>query len=63
MKARRRYGLEPADGGTRITETFDYGNAPLARGMELIGFPKGNAKSIRATLRRLQEIFGAPATP
>ncbi|MDT7706597.1 MAG: hypothetical protein QOG20_2204, partial [Pseudonocardiales bacterium] len=31
MKARWRYGLEPADGETRITETFDYGNAPSAQ--------------------------------
>ena len=26
----------------------------------LVGFPKGNAKSIRETLRRLNEIFGTP---
>jgi uncharacterized protein YndB with AHSA1/START domain len=56
-----RYELEPVDGGTRITETFDYGNARFARGMELVGFPKTNAKSIRDTLRRLQQIFGGPA--
>jgi uncharacterized protein YndB with AHSA1/START domain len=56
-----RYELEPVDGGTRITETFDYGNARCARGMELVGFPKTNAKSIRDTLRRLQQIFGGPA--
>lgn len=60
-KAIWRYELEPAEGGgTRITETFDYGGSPLAWGMELAGFPKGNAKSIRDTLRRLQQIFGAP---
>lgn len=62
-KARWRYELEPVAGGTQVTETFDYGDAPLAWGMELIGFPKGNARSIRDTLRRLQEIFGAPAAP
>jgi len=60
-KAVWRYELEPVDGGTRITETFDYGGSPVARGMELLGFPKGNARSIRDTLRRLREIFGAPA--
>jgi uncharacterized protein YndB with AHSA1/START domain len=54
-----RYELEPVAGGTRVTETFDYGGSPLAKGMELVGFPKGNAKSIRDTLRRLREIFGA----
>jgi uncharacterized protein YndB with AHSA1/START domain len=60
-KAIWRYELEPVPGGTRITETFDYRGSPVAKGMELVGFPKGNAKSIRDTLRRLREIFGSPA--
>jgi uncharacterized protein YndB with AHSA1/START domain len=60
-KAIWRYELEPVPAGTRITETFDYGGSPVAKGMELVGFPKGNAKSIRDTLRRLREIFGSPA--
>ena len=59
-KAIWRYELEPVPGGTRITETFDYSGSPMRRGMELFGFPKGNAKSIRDTLRRLQAIFGTP---
>jgi uncharacterized protein YndB with AHSA1/START domain len=54
-----RYELEVVPGGTRVTETFDYGGSPVAKGMELLGFPKGNAKSIRGTLRRLRAIFGA----
>ena len=54
-----RYELEPVPGGTRVTETFDYGGSPVAKGIELLGFPKGNAKSITGTLRRLREIFGA----
>ena len=53
-----RYELEPVDGGTRVTETFDFRGSPGAKGMELAGMHKGNAKSIRDTLRRLQEIFG-----
>ncbi|OLT07350.1 hypothetical protein BJF90_14665 [Pseudonocardia sp. CNS-004] len=60
-KAIWRYELEGVPGGTRITETFDYGGSPVAKGMELLGFPKGNAKSIRDTLRRLREIFSSPA--
>jgi uncharacterized protein YndB with AHSA1/START domain len=60
-KAIWRYELEPVPGGTRVTETFDYRGSPLRRGMELLGMPKGNATSIRDTLRRLQGIFGAPA--
>lgn len=59
-KAVWRYELEPVDGATRVTETFDYRNSPVARGIELLGFPKGNAVSIRDTLRRLVTIFGAP---
>ncbi|GAA2539959.1 SRPBCC family protein [Pseudonocardia hydrocarbonoxydans] len=60
-KAIWRYELEPVDGGTRITETFDYAGSPVAWGIELFGMQKGNAKSIRDTLRRLVTIFGAPA--
>jgi uncharacterized protein YndB with AHSA1/START domain len=54
-----RYELEPVPGGTRVTETFDYGRSPLRLGIELVKFPQLNARSIRDTLRRLQEIFGA----
>ncbi len=54
-----RYELKPVEGGTRITETFDYSGSPLRRVMELVKFPQGNARSIRDTLHRLQEIFGA----
>ncbi len=57
-KARWRYELEPVDGGTRITETFDYRDSPFRWGLELTKMPQGNAKSIRDTLRRLTEIFG-----
>lgn len=57
-KAVWRYELEPVGDGTRITETFDYSGSPVAKGMELAGFPKGNARSIRDTLSRLREIFG-----
>jgi uncharacterized protein YndB with AHSA1/START domain len=57
-KARWRYELEPVDGGTRITETFDYRASPFRWGMELAKMPQGNAKSIRDTLRKLKEILG-----
>lgn len=56
-----RYELEPVDGGTRVTETFDFRASPVARGIELAGMHRANAKSIRDTLRRLQGIFGTPA--
>ncbi|RTL64835.1 MAG: dimethyladenosine transferase [Pseudonocardiaceae bacterium] len=60
-KAVWRYELGPvgddAGGGTRVTETFDYGGSPWARGMELVRFPQGNARSIRDTLGRLVAHF------
>lgn len=55
-----RYELEPVAGGTRVTETFDYGPARSPRLMELMGYPEKNLVSIRATLDRLTGIFGAP---
>ncbi|WP_181780109.1 SRPBCC family protein [Pseudonocardia pini] len=55
-----RYELEPVPEGTRITETFDYGVSRFPRAIEKLRFPQGNAKSIRDTLLRLQEIFGRP---
>lgn len=55
-----RYELEPVDGGTRVTETFDFRRSPVARGIELAGMHRNNARSIRDTLRRLRGIFGAP---
>lgn len=53
-----RYELTPVEGGTRVTETFDWGHSPFARGIEWWGWPQRNARSIDATLRRLQGIFG-----
>ncbi|HEY0812774.1 MAG TPA: SRPBCC family protein [Pseudonocardia sp.] len=55
-----RYELEAVDGGTLVTETFDYAGARSPRAIELMGFPTRNARSIEATLRRLQALF-APA--
>jgi uncharacterized protein YndB with AHSA1/START domain len=52
-----RYELEPAAGGTRVTETFDWSGSPFARGIERLGWPARNARSIAATLRRLQDHF------
>lgn len=56
-----RYELEPVTGGTRVTETFDYAPSPVARVLELAHAPERNLASIRATLARLTEMFGAPA--
>jgi len=52
-----RYELQPVDGGTRVTETFDWARSPFAYGIERLGWPARNARSIAATLRRLQDQF------
>ena len=53
-----RYELEPVDGGTRVTETFDWAPSRAPRALELLGVPARNARSIDATLERLQARFG-----
>lgn len=53
-----RYQLEPADdGGTTVTETFDWGPALSPRALEVAGIPARNTASIEQTLARLQERF------
>ncbi len=48
-----RYELEPAEGGTNVTETFDYSNAISPRFIELMGYPKKHPEGMAATLERL----------
>ncbi|CAN5282933.1 SRPBCC family protein [soil metagenome] len=52
-----RYELEPVDGGTRVTETFDWAHARSPLALELLGIPARNARSIDATLERLRKRF------
>ena len=62
---RWRYKLEPAsDGGTRVTETFDYSRYGRAGGwaIELLGFPERNRRGIEGTLSRLKAAAEADAT-
>ena len=54
---RWRYELEPTeDGGTKVTETFDYSgyNDVVAAGLRLTGFPDRNRRGIVETLVRLK---------
>jgi hypothetical protein len=57
-----RYRLRAVDGGTEVTEEFDWGPAKSATVLKLTGAPKRNAKSIEATLDRLAEHFAATDT-
>lgn len=56
-----RYELDPLpDGGTRLTETFDYSRTgALGRVYELLGMPGRNARSIENTLPRLKQASEA----
>jgi uncharacterized protein YndB with AHSA1/START domain len=51
-----RYELEPVDGGTRVTETFDWAPARSPKALELARVPARNAKSIEHTLARLKAL-------
>ena len=55
-----RYRLEPADGGTVVTEEFDYRSVRAPFLLEWTGAPRRNAAAIEATLDRLGEVFGRP---
>lgn len=54
---RWRYELEAVEGGTKVTETFDWSTspAPIAKGIELAGYPKQHPANMEATLQRLDE--------
>ena len=52
-----RYRLRPVEGGTEVTEEFDFRPARSATALKLTGTPKRNAKSIEATLDRLVAHF------
>ena len=52
-----RYRLRPVEGGTEVTEEFDFRPARSATALKLSGAPKRNAKAIEATLDRLVAHF------
>jgi uncharacterized protein YndB with AHSA1/START domain len=53
---RWRYEFSDVDGGTQVTETFDWSTAKGKRALEVAGFPKKNLKGMEATLARLDEL-------
>jgi uncharacterized protein YndB with AHSA1/START domain len=52
---RWRYELEPVDGGTEVTETFDWSGAFSPRFLELMGYPDKHPENMRRTLERLDD--------
>ncbi|MDY7103424.1 MAG: SRPBCC family protein [Actinomycetota bacterium] len=53
---RWRYELEPVDGGTKVTESFDWSTAKAPAVIELLGFPKKHPRAMEATLERLEAL-------
>ena len=49
-----RYTLEPAPGGTRVTEEFDWGSSRAPWLMSLVRAPQRNELSMVRTLERLE---------
>jgi uncharacterized protein YndB with AHSA1/START domain len=59
---RWRYELEPAEGGTRVRETYDWSTAMLGTRLyiEMTGWPKRAEKAMTETLARLDaRVTGA----
>lgn len=56
-KHRWRYELDPVDGGTQVTETFDYSTSFSPKGIELMGYPDRHRVNIAQTLERLESLF------
>ena len=52
-----RWELEPVDGGTKVTETFDWGPARSPAFIEKSGFVGKNTKGIEQTLAQLEQRF------
>ena len=50
---RWRWELEPVDGGTAVTETFDWSTSRSPIALEVMRVPARNKRSIEATLERL----------
>jgi uncharacterized protein YndB with AHSA1/START domain len=48
-----RYDLEEVDGGTMVTESFNY-DRPWAFAIIAMGFPERNRRGMEATLERLE---------
>jgi hypothetical protein len=50
---RWRYELEPTDGGTMVTETFDWSTSLAPKVIEMIGYPARHEPTMERTLERL----------
>ncbi len=55
-KHRWRYRLAPVEGGTEVTEEFDWSTAAVPKAIELVGYPKKHLGSLERTLARLAAV-------
>ncbi len=53
---RWRYELEDVDGGTQVTETFDWSTAKAKLPLELARIPKRNLRGMERTLANLDRL-------
>ena len=53
---RWRYELEPVEGGTKVTESFDWSTALVPKAIELAGYPTKHPPSMETTLERLEQV-------
>lgn len=58
---RWRYALAPVDGGTEVTETFDWSTARVPKMIELAGYPKKHPPAMERTLERLEAVVTGAA--
>ena len=58
-KHRWRYELEPVEGGTKVTESFDWSTAISPKAIELMGYPKQHQGNIEQTLERLAGVVAS----
>jgi uncharacterized protein YndB with AHSA1/START domain len=54
-----RYELEPVDGGTKVTETFDWSTARSPKLIERQGYPEKHPEAMARTLERLEQAATA----
>ena len=57
---RWRYELNPVEGGTEVTETFDWSTSLASWYIEKMGYPKKHVPAMEKTLERLDALATAP---
>jgi uncharacterized protein YndB with AHSA1/START domain len=50
------FELEPVEGGTKVTESFDWSTARVPLAIELMGYPKKHPANMTASLERLAAL-------